>query len=333
MTTEPLRLANILENNITNAYKMKRIISIVMLFAALSTGAQILNVKSIEPLRLPADISTTQVVAISHDGSFALLTDATYNGLTRYDFASGQTSVVSYAVGAGLAPAISLDDSHVAFREVSFSETHRRLTAVKVANFATRATSYVVPPSREVQGVAFTGQTATAIVAGQPARRAIAEIDSRRVRAAQAEPVLSINNEQLMITRDGVTTLLSPCGTEGCSYIWPSVSPSGRRIMFYLVGSGIYTCNLNGSDLKFVADLHAPVWYTDDVIIAMNDIDGIDTQVSSEIVAIRLNNGEKQVLCGGDDFIAMYPQACAKVGRIAFTTRDGAPYLISLTNE
>lgn len=313
---------------------MKRYISTILAGAALTAGAQIFEVQSVEPITLPAGLRQTQVAAISHDGSFVLLTDDTYNGLARLDLASGAAEVITTATGAGIDPSLSADDSHVAFRDVTYSETHRRLTAVQVADLSTRQLTRVVPHSREVQGVAISGDAAVAVVAGQPARRAITAATTtgaRRARAATAErPVLSIAGEQLMITRGGTTTLLSPCGTDGCSYIWPSLSPSGKRVMFYLVGRGIYTSNLDGSDLRFVADLHAPVWYSDDVIVAMNDVDGLDTQVSSEIIAVRLSDGERQTLCGGSDLIAMYPVANAATRRIAFTTRDGAPHLITL---
>lgn len=313
---------------------MKHYISTILAGAALTAGAQIFEVQSVEPITLPAGLRQTQVAAISHDGSFVLLTDDTYNGLARLDLATGAAEVITTATGAGIDPSLSADDSHVAFRDVTYSETHRRMTAVQVADLSTRQLTRVVPHSREVQGVAISGDAAVAVVAGQPARRAITAATTtgaRRARAASAErPVLSIASEQLMITRGGTTTLLSPCGTDGCSYIWPSLSPSGKRVMFYLVGRGIYTCNLDGSDLRFVADLHAPVWYSDDVIVAMNDVDGLETQVSSEIIAVRLSDGERQTLCGGSDLIAMYPVANAATRRIAFTTRDGAPHLITL---
>ncbi len=319
---------------------MKRYISTIIAAATLTAGAQIFEVQSVEPITLPAGLRQTQVAAISHDGSFVLLTDDTYNGLARLDLATGAAEVITTATGAGIDPSLSADDSHVAFRDVTYSETHRRLTAVQVADLSTRQLTRVVPHSREVQGVAISGDAAVAVVAGQPARRAIATPPSATTSSSEARaaaprlsderPVLSIADEQLMITRGGTTTLLSPCGTDGCSYIWPSLSPSGKRVMFYLVGRGIYTCDLNGGDLRFVADLHAPVWYSDDVIVAMNDIDGHDTQVSSEIVAVRLSDGERQTLCGGSDLIAMYPVANAATRRIAFTTRDGAPHLITL---
>lgn len=318
---------------------MKRYISTILAGAALTAGAQIFEVQSVEPITLPAGLRQTQVAAISHDGSFVLLTDDTYNGLARLDLATGAAEVITTATGAGIDPSLSADDSHVAFRDVTYSETHRRLTAVQVADLSTRQLTRVVPHSREVQGVAISGDAAVAVVAGQTARRTItppsstSRPDGARAaapRASAERPVLSIAGEQLMITRGGTTTLLSPCGTDGCSYIWPSLSPDGRRVMFYLVGRGIYSCDLNGGDLRFVADLHAPVWYSDDVIVAMNDVDGLDTQVSSEIIAVRLSDGERQTLCGGSDLIAMYPVANAATRRIAFTTRDGAPHLITL---
>lgn len=321
---------------IKNDIKMKRIFALTLTAFALTASAQIFNVGAVEPLAVPADSPYTMVVAMSHAGDFALLTTDTYDGIARYDFATRRTTIVTEAHGAGIAPALSSDDAVVAYREVSYDATHRRYSAARAANLRTGEETEVMAPSRDLCAVAVDGNVATAIMGADriSPRRVISRGDTDKVsdpRRISAQPVLAIDRGQLTITVGDNTRVLSPCGTEGTSYIWPSLSPDGTRVMFYLVGGGIYTCDLDGGNLKFVSDLRAPVWYDDDTIIAMNDIDGHDTQESSTLVAVRLSTGEQQVLCGGNDLIAMYPQASDKAQAVAFTTAAGAPYLLHLT--
>ncbi len=317
---------------------MKRTILLPILSAAITASAQLFTVSDVDPLALPADCPFTDVAAVSHAGDYALLTSDVSNGLARYDFKSGELSVISDAVGAGLSPVISADDSSVAYRVVSYDDTHRRFTAARVVNLNTGEDTELIAPSRTLCGIGVSGDVATAVEGRDvmPVKRYVPRQGQRRIRDARGDgqvPVLSIDRGQLLITIGESTRVFSPCGTRGTSYIWASISPNGKRVMFYLIGSGIYTCDLNGDDVTFVADLHAPVWYDDSTIIAMNDIDGEYTQVSSELVAVDLGSGERQVLCGNSEFIAMYPQASASAGIVAFTTRDGTPYLMQLSKR
>ena len=138
--------------------------------------------------------------------------------------------------------------------------------------------------------------------------------------------MLSIDKGKLMITINGKTRNLSPNGN-GYSYMWASLSPDGTQVCFYQAAHGTYVCNLDGSNVHKVGKMRAPVWYDDQTIVGMIDLDDGEFIYASTIVAATLD-GKTQTLTG-DDLIAMYPHAAN--GKIAFSTPAGEAYIINVT--
>ena len=278
---------------------------------------QVLNVTSIEKVNLPEQAA---VAAISPQGDYLLLTSATNQGLTKYDLASHQTQVLSTAPSAGHNVKISPDGQTVVFREGSFNDKHLRLSSLKSVNLTTGESLELVKPTRDLQGYAVDATTAVAVNKGKYSKKAIGTAKAQKV------PVLSIDKGKLMITINGKTRNLSPNGNQ-FSYLWPSLSPDGTKVLYYLAAHGAYVCDLDGSNVRKVGQMRAPVWYDDNTIVGMMDKDDGEFIYASTIVATTLD-GSTQTLTD-DATIAMYPHAAA--GKIAFSTPAGEAYIINVT--
>ncbi len=296
---------------------MRKILFALALGFSLSAMAQVMNVTSIEKVNLPEQAA---VAAISPQGDYLLLTSATNQGLTKYDLASGQTQVLSTAPSAGHNVKISPNGQTVVFREGSFNDKHLRLSSLKSVNLATGTTQELVKPTRDLQGYAVDATSVGSVNKGKFNKKAIGAAK------AQNLPVLSINKGQLMITVNGKTRQLSPNGTQ-FSYMWASLSPDGTKVLYYQAAHGTYVCNLDGSDVRKVGQMRAPVWYDDNTVVGMMDKDDGEFIYASTIVAATLD-GTTQVLTG-DDVIAMYPHAIT--GKIVFSTPAGEAYMINVT--
>ncbi len=294
-----------------------------LLFFALTLGfslcatAQVLQVTSIEKVSLPEQAA---VAAISPQGDYLLLTSATNQGLTKLDLATGQTQVLSAAPSAGHDVKISPDGKTVLYREGSFNDKHLRLSSLKSVNLATGKSEMLVKPTRDLQGYGIDATSAGAVNKGKFSKKAVGAAK------AQNLPVLSINKGQLMITINGKTRNLSPNGT-GFSYLWPSLSPDGTKVLFYQAAHGAYVCDLDGSNVRKVGKMRAPVWYDDNTVVGMMDLDDGEFIYASTIVAATLD-GTTQTLTG-DETIAMYPHAAD--GKIVFSTPAGEAYMINVT--
>ena len=295
----------------------------VSLAVTLTTAAfaQVLNVGSVEKIDLKGTRASV-VAGISPKGDYLLLTGAQLNGLAKYDLTKQKIEVISSARGAGQNAVISSDGSTVVYREDSFVEG-LRYTDVNVKNLATGAKKQLVKAARNVNAVSVQGQTAVLMNNGRATKAALASTRA----AKRTAPVASIVNRQLVLDVNGKTKTLSPNG-EQFSYIWPSVSPDGSKVCYYVCGRGCYVCDLNG---KIVADLgkvRAAKWLDNSVIVGMNDTDNGHVIVSSEIVATTLD-GKRQVLTDSA-LTAMYPYPSANGKKIVFSTNEGETYMINI---
>lgn len=296
---------------------MRKLLFALTLGFSMCAMGQVLNVTSIDKVNLP---DKAAVAAISPQGDYLLLTSATNQGLTKLDLTSGQTQTLSNAPSAGHNVKISPDGKTVVFRESSFNNKHLRFSSLKSVNLATGASQVLVKPTRDLQGYDACSTTVAAVNKGKFSKKAIG------TEKAQNLPVLSIDKGKLMVTVNGKTRNLSPNGND-FSYLWASLSPDGTQVLYYLAAHGTYVCNLDGSNVRKVGKMRAPVWYDNNTVVGMMDLDDGEFIYASTIVAANLD-GTTQTLTG-DDTIAMYPHAAD--GKIAFSTPAGEAYIIHVT--
>lgn len=277
---------------------MKKILLLAVALVSIMASAQVLNVESVEKLNIPQN-ADSKIAGISPDGSYVLITSQSNEGLMKFDLATGKVSTITTAIGAGYNVEISADSKEVTYREVTYAKDKSRLTSLVRQDLATAKKSTLVKSTREMH--------------------------QARVRRAIA-PIVSIQNGELVLTVGTVTKVLSPNG-QGLSYLWPSVSPDGSKIVYYVSGS-VWVCNVNGTNPQRIGKFRAPQWYNNNVVVGMNDQDNGHYVTSSEIVAYTLD-GEKQVLTN-NTIMAMYPYVSADGSKIVCSTPVGEAYLINL---
>ena len=225
-------------------------------------------------------------------------------GLRRYDMLTGTMTTLSEAVGAGYRAELSADGSNVIFREKSVARDKTVRTELKQVGPGMKKAKVLLRPTRDMRAISVSQNL----------------VSSR--------PTVTIENRQLVLTLGGTSTVISPCGTDK-SYIWPSVSPDGQKVLFYVSGKGAYVSDLAGQNVQYLGhDLRAPQWYNNDVVVGMNDRDNGEVTVSSEIVAVNLR-GDRQVLTHGIN--AMYPYAAQ--GAIVCSGFQGETYLIRVMSD
>lgn len=301
---------------------MRKVLLALALGASLSGMAQIFNVGEMTKVNLPAN--TDNVVAgISPDGSYLLVTNSSNKGLAKFDLATEKSQVLSVAPGAGYDAKISQDGNTVVYRENSFTENHLRKVQLNSIDLTSGAVKNLVAPTRDLQGVAVEGNTATVVNNGRFKAQALGA-----TKATAATPMLSIKNRQLMITRNGKTSVFSPNGQK-FSYIWESISPDATKALYFVCGVGAFVCDLDGSNVKALGLVRAPQWYDNNTVVGMQDKDNGEFIISSKVVAVTLD-GTMQTLTS-DDVVAMYPVASPATGKIAFSTPAGEAYIINVT--
>lgn len=297
---------------------MKQLFLSVALALSATAFAQLLEVESVTPLKLQG-VGRSVVTGVSPKGDFLLLSDAQLNGLAKYDLSTNRIEVISQARSAGLNVDVSADGSCVAYREDSFND-RLRYTDVKVRNFATGTTKQLLKGARNVNGVSLQGNTAVTVANGEAKTTALTGKAAKKT-----APVASIVNRRLVLTTNGTSKTLSPLGTDR-SYLWPSVSPDGKHICFYVAGTGCYISDLKGKIVARLGKIHAAKWLNSTTVVGMNDTDDGYTITSSAIVAATID-GKSQVLTDSS-LKAMYPYPAGN--KIFFSTDEGSNYIINI---
>ena len=273
-----------------------------MLFVAaclmsLAASAQVLEVASMHKLPIPAQ-AEMKVAGVSPDGDYILLTSGSNKGLQRYDVASNTLTTLSEAEGAGFNVQISKDGQEVVYRETVVGKDNLRKHNLVRANL-----------NKSKEATFARGQR-----------------DMKRMATSDNLTTVSIKDRLIVMTRNGLTTTLAPNGSH-LSYIWPSVSPDGTKLCYYVCGNGCWVSNIDGSNPQYIGHkCQAAQWYDNNTLIGMYDLDDDHFTVSSRIVAYTLD-GKYQILTD-PEMIAMYPFATE--GKIAFSTVDGKAYIMNV---
>ena len=287
-----------------------------------AVSAQVLSVKSVEKVPIPVDADNT-VAAISPGGDYILLTTSTHRGLKKFDLATGETTTLTEAEGAGYGATVTADGKTIVYRETSFTPQHLKMTALKSISTVTGAKRELAPAQRMLQGYRLDGNAAAVISKGKMRVRSL-----NGAKIVATPPTLSLTqNHQMQLTRNGKTTLLAPNG-KNVRYIWPSLSPDGTKVLYYVSGVGCFVCDLNGNNVKPMGQLRAAKWYDNTTIVGMNDQDNGEYVTSSSIIAKTLSGAEQKLTI--DEIIAQYPQVSPSSRKIAFETPAGEAYIINL---
>ena len=273
-----------------------------MLFVAaclmsLAASAQVLEVVSMQQLPIAAQ-ADMKVAGVSPAGDYVLLTSGSNKGLQCYDMASQTLTTITEADGAGYNVQVGQDGKEVVYRETSFDRNNLRQNKIIRMNMSNQRQNVVARGQRDMKLMATSDNLTTVAIA----------------------------DRKIVIKHNGLSTTLAPNGMNE-SYLWPSVSPDGKKICYYVAGKGCFVANTDGSNPQFIArDCRAAKWYNNNTIVAMADEDDGHFTTASAIVAYSLN-GQKQVLTS-NKMIAMYPYAAENM--IVFSTLKGETYMLNI---
>ena len=276
---------------------MKKIFLSLALVVSMMASAQVFEVGQLTKLNTPTD-TDVKVAGVSADGSYVLITSGSNHGLRRYDVATGETTTITTAAGAGYNVQISKDGQELVYRETKIDAQGLRKNDIVRLNMTTAKTTTIAKAQR----------------------------DARAMVTSTAESSVSIQDRLMVVNRNGKNIVVAPNG-QNESYIWASISPNGKKLCYYVCGVGCFVSNIDGSYPKFIAhDCRAAQWYDDNTIVAMADEDDGHIVTASAIVAYTLD-GKKQVLTS-DSMIAMDPFAAENM--VVFSTLEGEVFMLNV---
>lgn len=276
----------------------KTFLLIAACFMGLAASAQVLEIVSTQKIATPKG-ADWKVAGFSPVGDYILLTDGANCGLIRYDLATQATTTISEARGAGFNVQISADGQNIVYRESTIGEDKLVRSNIYKHSFATN----------------------------QRAVQAKAQRDMTNLVDKAANQTVAINEDlHMVLTRNGKTIVITPNGADE-AYNWASISPDGKKIVYYVSAVGCCVCDIYGQNVQFVArHCRAPQWYDNNTIIGMADEDDGTYMTASAIVAYTLD-GKSQIIVNKEQ-MAIYPYTVE--GKIAFSNAAGEVFLMQV---
>lgn len=300
----------------------KFLLSGLFLCVAALCQAALPTVASVEKIALPGGMEAS-MATISPDGTYAVVSPLSGEGIFTYNFSTKKLTEVS-AIGSGMQVEFTPDSRNFIYRESTYDNSHRRYVSLKSFDTVSGKLTTVVDRSRTLQGFATDGSNAVAI---DGSKRRAARLQGTETPAA-GRHTLSISYGNLCVTdANGNTAVIKPLGNECNSYLWPELSPDGKHIVAFGVGTGTFVCDLDGSNVKVLGMYRAPKWLDNNTIVAMDDYDNGVVTVKSTVMALSADAKEKAALTD-ESVVAVFPTAAGN--KVAFTTPSGELYIINL---
>lgn len=282
--------------------------------------AEVLRVDSVEKVARHEGFSP-YVPSVSADGNVVSATQTDSDLLKVLDLRDGSVRTVSSEWATE--PTVSPDGTRVVYRKSSLSDGLIYKSLVSV-DLTTGQSEELIAPTRKLNaGVRIDERGVIAVADG----RRVAKNFSKDV--APKGALVSVNRGHLEVNVDGRSSFIDPQGRG--SYLWPALSPDGKRVAYYLAGEGCFVADIDGSNAVSLGLIRAPKWFDNNTVVGMRDVDDGENVVSSQIVAADLR-GNTQPLTS-ETVIGMYPTVAEKAGKIFFATPDGDLYIIHICNS
>lgn len=288
-------------------------LKIVLLFSIIGffVSAQTIKVKT--QYELPINTNAFYPT-FNQDGSKLLFSSESFKGLYLYDVENKQIKQISQAQNAGYYPIFSADDSKVFFRNTNF-ENRLRYDALESFDVKSSKQQRMLEPQRNLRQ-AQSYHNGILVLTGKYLVKSTFGTTEKTV------PVyVSTEDLNIYVYKNGTKTQLKPIEGNN-SYIWVSLSPDNRKILFTATGKGTFICDLDGKIIASLGYLNAPVWYNDHFIVGMQDKDNGQVVTSSSVLMISVDGKIKKQVSDANH-IAMYPSASSQSGKIAYNTLEG----------
>jgi Tol biopolymer transport system component len=259
---------------------------------------------------------------LSPAGDKLLFTSENQKGLWLYDLNTKELITICESEGAGYAPIFNADGTKIFYRKTIY-QNKRKLDAIESFDLVKKQKIEMISPQRNLAHLQ-NYQNGFLVSTDRKLLKATFGKTKNNV-----PPYVCTEDLKLVVYANGKRTELNPTGENNARYIWVSLSPDNKKILFTVAGKGTYVSDLEGKITASLGYLNAPVWYNNDYVIGMQDKDDGHFITASKVLLVSLNGKIKMPLSLENE-IAMYPSASSKGNKVAYNQLQGDIIIVEL---
>jgi hypothetical protein len=297
---------------------------VCLLFLTGPMHGQTLRVHSTQEIH-PGIKADYTLSGVSPNGKSILVTKPHYQGLYLIDLKTGATKTLTEQQGAGYQPDFSDHSKYVCFRSDDF--THKiRLSSVYRVKLRHPDSTLLYAEGRNVTCPEIIGNDIIYSVDGKlKANHFHWWLFTR----PDEKTFVQLQDLQPVLYQRGFKKTFCPSG-EG-SYLWVSLSPNRKRMVYYVVGKGAFVSDLNGKILLSAGDLMSPRWMNNDCVsgVAVHGDSGKST--ATDVVFFSVKTGKRFVLTPTASINERNPYPLLKGKKMIYQTTSGALQLVTFS--
>lgn len=277
-----------------------KLLALTAVFVAASATAETVEIEVTGAVELKVPGYACHPV-LSPDGALLLYSSADHTGLNAYDLDNGAVTLLDESAAAGFAPVFSTDSRKVYYR-----------TAVVVDGLV----------SRDVRCVdVLTGRSVRLL---EPTRKPLSLQSLDRSTYAVAD------YDHIDVAVDGNLRSVSPV-KDAHSYLWASISPDGRRLLFNEPFEGVFVSDLDGSNARRIAPKgDFPSWIDNGAVAFVVTRDDGYVVTDASITVFDLDT-ESSVSVTPENVIVSELTSSPATGDVVYSTVGGDMYRMNVT--
>ncbi len=187
-------------------------------------------------------------------------TSSNYQGIWYYDFETQKINNITSQDGAGYEFIFSPDGKNIIYRTQKYDGMKNYYSIIE-QNISTKEIKNIEIDRADLYPPQLTSDNKISDAVNSEWSSYEISTNQNKLQKSMSKPVVIIDNQKIVLFRDGVKKILAPLG-DG-NYIWPSVSPDNQKILFAFAGKGTFVSDLNGNIISSIGTAHAPQWSPD----------------------------------------------------------------------
>ena len=276
----------------------KKLMASLALLGSAVTAMAGINVS--QPVKISTGDAPAHNPVLSPDGSMILFSSDDQAGLNLLNVRDGKIMNIENDVrGAGFTPVFTADNKAVVYRTAKTIDGLMNRD-VRTFSIADGSKAQVAPMSR-------------------------AAIDLKS--SAGITRYAKSNFTSIILTDGSEVTELTPLA-DAHSYLWPSLSPDGKHLLFVEPFKGLFIADADGSNPVKIADkADFPGWVSNDIISFVTSHDDGYTILDSTLKVYDLKAGQTTNVTPADVLVG---EATAANSTVVYTTLNGEMYSVTV---